>query len=327
MATLTSETGQEAQTSHKVTGPIGSKEHRRNSCAAALIYEKPRTDRGPSKPAFGWELQVRATPLSRVGVACAGLVAGLSVAAVPAIAKPIPNQATPSPDAHPSVVRPSNAATPGFSQYLGGYDVQDTGNLTATSIVQVPNAKCANQKDYEHLFLGQLLVPASGAAYQGGSTDATAAVAMTCMGLGSAPFFYGQAYDTNGEDNYVSVHPGDLVETQVSDSYGGNTTATITDLNSGETASSTGASTGNDTQLYLGAEPDVTYEQQGPLVDYVIPRFTPVKFNDTVINGNEWSLSGPTAYSLEQNSDIQIKTASVPSAPTYSFTLTEKHTK
>jgi len=250
---------------------------------------------------------MKATPLSRVGVACAGLVAGLSVAAAPAIAKPIPN-----------VTRPS------FSQYLGGYDVADTGNLTTTSIVQVPNAKCATQKDYEHLFLGQLLVPASGATYQGGSTDATAAIAMTCIGLGPNPFFYGEAYDINGEDNYISVHPGDRVETQVSDSYGGNTTATITDLNTGATASSTGASTGDDTQLYIGAEPDVTYEQEGSHVDDAIPRFTKVKFNDTVVNGAQWNLSNPTAYSLAQNSDIQIKTPRVPSTPTYSFRLTEK---
>jgi len=38
-------------------------------------------------------------------------------------------------------------------------------------------------------------------------------------------------------------------------------------------------------------------------------------------------LSDPTASSLAQNSDIQIKTPPVPSTPTYSFTLTEKHTK
>jgi hypothetical protein len=253
---------------------------------------------------------MNAKPFSRVGVACAGLAVGLSVAAAPAIARPVPH-----------------SATPGISQYLGGYDVPDAGSLTATSIVQVPNATCANQKDYEHLFLGQLLAPAAGDASQGGATDATSAVAMTCMGLGKAPFFYGEADAANGEEDFVSVHPGDLVETQISDSYGGSTTATTTDLNNGETATSTGASTGDDTQLYLGAVPDVDYEQQGSVVDNAIPRFTAAKFNDTVVNGSPWNVSGPTAFSLQQNSDIQIKTAPVPTAPTYSFTLTERHTK
>jgi len=267
------------------------------------------------------------TPLHRVGAACAGLAAGLSVAAAPAIATPMTNSAKPRGHAHPSVIRRSDAAAPGFSQYLGGYDVQDTGNLTTTSVVQVPNAKCANQKDDEELLLGQLLAPAAGDASQGGSTDAAAAVVITCAGMGKAPFFYGEAYDSNGEEDYVSVHPGDLVETQITDGYGGNTAATTTDLNDGQTATSTGPSTGNDTQLYLGAAPDLAYEQQGSVVDHAIPRFTTVKFNDTVVNGTEWNVSGPTAYSLEQNGDVQIKTASVPSTPTYSFTLTERHTR
>lgn len=270
---------------------------------------------------------MNAKPLSRVGAVCAGLAAGLSVAAAPAIATPVLSSAKPRDHAHPSVVRRSDAATPGVSQYLGGYDVQDTGTLSTTSIVQVPNARCASQKDYERLLLGQLLAPAAGDGSQGGSTDAAAAVLITCTGMGKAPFFYGEAYAPDGGEYYVSVHPGDLVETQISDAYGGNTTATTTDLNEGQSAASTGPSTGNDTQLYLGAEPDVADERQGPLVDYAIPRFTTIKFNDTVINATEWNVSGPTAYSLTQNSDIQIQTASVPSTPTYSFTLTERHTR
>jgi hypothetical protein len=301
---------------HAATDAVtASGEAQKKSSAVALIFTNgPRTgaratNTNTSALTDG-SFKMNAKPLSRVGVACAGLAAGLSVAAAPAIARPIPN-----------------STPPGLSQYLAGYDVADTGNLTTTSIVQVPNAKCANQKDYEHLFLGQLLTPAAGDASQGGSNDATAAIAMTCMGLGKAPFFYGEADTANGEEGYVSVHPGDLVETQISDSYGGNTTATTTDLNDGDTATSTGASTGDDTQLYLGAVPDVGYEQEGPLVDYAIPKFTAAKFNDTVVNGSEWNLSGPTAFSLQQNSDIQLKTAPVPSAPTYSFTLTELHTR
>jgi hypothetical protein len=34
-----------------------------------------------------------------------------------------------------------------------------------------------------------------------------------------------------------------------------------------------------------------------------------------IINGTEWDVSAPTAFSLEQNSDIQIKTPSAPSTP------------
>ena len=76
-----------------------------------------------------------------------------------------------------SVLQPGPLKASGFatSPYLGGYDVarRARGVASTGSTFKVPNPiACANSQDYEDVFLGEVLTPASGDYYQGGSDDA-----------------------------------------------------------------------------------------------------------------------------------------------------------
>jgi hypothetical protein len=269
----------------------------------------------------------------RVGAACVGTFAGLSVAVGPAMARTVPASAGNGYRAAHSAalrsgLRPVSTTFP-TSAYLGGYDVSETGgSISVTSTVQVPKAKCANLKDDEDIFLGEQLDPAAGNAYQGGSNDAAADVIVLCDGSSATPSYMPEAYTTNGGDDFGDQFssPGDLVQFTLTDSYGGNTTATATDLNTGQSETSTGTSLGTDTQLYLGAIANVGEEQFGSTVDYDVPKFTTAKFDNALVNGTPWSTSDPQAFSLQQNSDVQIKPSAVPAKASYNFTLTESHT-
>ncbi len=268
----------------------------------------------------------------RAGAGCVGVIAGLSVAVAPAGAKAIPaaTSATYRPAHVPTL--PAGAVSPlttviPTSAYLGGYEVSDTGSLSVTSTVQMPTSKCANRNDQEDIFLGDILVPSTGNAYQGGSNDAGSIIVSYCDGSSATPTNYLEAWTLNGGDqDGGTVSPGDLVQFTLTDTYGGNTTSTVTDLNTGVSMTSTGSSTNADTHIYQGAIPNVFYEGAGGVVDHDIPKFTTLKFDNAIINGRQWTTARPSPFSLQQNSDVQIKSVAVPTKSTYNFTLTETHT-
>jgi hypothetical protein len=265
----------------------------------------------------------------RAGAGCVGVLAGLSVAVAPAGAKAIPaaTRATYRPAHVPALsISPLNTVIP-TSAYLGGYEVSDTGSVSVTSTVQMPTSKCANRNDYEDIFLGDMLVPSAGNGYQGGSNDAGSIIVSYCDGSSATPTNYLEAWSpAGGDQSGGTVSPGDLVQFTLSDTYGGNTTSTVTDLNTGASFTSTGASLNADTHIYQGAIPNVSFEDAGTVVDHDIPKFTTAKFDNAIINGRQWTTAHPAPFSLEQNSDVQIKSVAVPTKSTYNFTLTESHT-
>ncbi len=263
------------------------------------------------------------------GTSCVGVIAGLCVAAGPAAAKVPASVAAGYHPAHQTaslgVVSPNTGGS--TNAFFGGYKQADFGGLSTTETVQVPTAKCANRNDDEDVFLGVQLSPSGGNAYQGGSNDGGADVIMFCDGSSTTPTYWLEAYTAGGGDNYGAVaNPGDLVQFSFSDAYGGSESATTTDLNTGGSETSTGASTGVDTELYLGVIPNLFYEQAGSVVDKAIPKFGTLKFDNAIINGRPWTTARPGVSSLEQNSDIQIKAPAVPTTSTYNLTLTEAHT-
>ncbi|HTU29622.1 MAG TPA: G1 family glutamic endopeptidase [Solirubrobacteraceae bacterium] len=268
----------------------------------------------------------------RAGVGCLSVIAGLSAATAPALAKAAPpaTGAAYRPAHAPAVssgnLSPLTTVIP-TSAYLGGYDVPDYGSVSVTSTIQLPTAKCANRNDLEDIFLGDLLVPSGGDTYQGGSNDGSANVVMYCDGSSSTPTYYLEAYTAGGGDSSGDpASPGDLVQFTFSDNHGGTDSATTTDLNTGQSETSSGASPGDDTQVYQGAIPNTYYEEDGGVVDMAIPKFTTLKFDNAIIDGRPWTVTRPAPYSLQQNSDVQIKSTAVPTKSTYDFTLTEAHT-
>ncbi len=268
----------------------------------------------------------------RVGAGCAGVIAGLSLATAPAFAKAIPAATSATYRSAHAPAPPAGAVSPlttviPTSAYLGGYEVSDTGSVSVTSTVQMPVSKCANRNDYEDIFLGDVLVPSGGDVYQGGSNDGGSIIVSYCDGSSATPTNYLEAWTLNGSDQEGgTVSPGDLVQFTVTDTYGGSATSTVTDLNTGASFTSTGSSTGADTHIYQGAIPNGFYEGAGGVVDHDIPKFSTLKFDNAIINGRQWTTARPSPFSLQQNSDVQIKSVAVPAKSTYNFTLTESHT-
>jgi hypothetical protein len=269
---------------------------------------------------------------ARAGAGCVGVIAGLSVAVSPALAKPVPAatgaayRPAHTPALQAAAASPLTTAIP-TSAYFGGYDVQDYGSVSVTSTVQLPTAKCANRNDLEDVFIGDLLVPSTGDAYQGGANDGSADVVTYCDGSSATPTYYLEAFTLSGGDSSGdSASPGDLVQFTLTDNYGGTDTATATDLNTGQSETSTGSSPNDDTQVYQGLIPNTWYEEEGSVVDKAIPKFTTLKFDNAIINGRLWTTARPAPYSLAQNSDVQIKSAAVPKTSTYNFSLAESHT-
>jgi hypothetical protein len=120
----------------------------------------------------------------RLGVAGASLAAALGLAAAPAMAH-VGFWATAGRGQHvSSVLRPGPLNASGFATnpYVGGYVGSPSEGLASIgSTFKVPNPiACASSTDYEDVFFGQFLTPASGDAYQGGSNSGGADVIAYC---------------------------------------------------------------------------------------------------------------------------------------------------
>jgi Peptidase A4 family len=277
----------------------------------------------PSRPSRRRSLQGSAV---RAGATCATLIAGLGLAATPALAATRARAASPDHSGiqvvhHPSSARPLASGTP-QSPYLGGFVVAPSeGITTVSSTFKLPKATCP-VPDTEDLFLGEDLTTPTGGLYQGGSDDAYAQVDIIC-GDGTPYDFTQVAVGSNVVD-YVALNPGDTVQTRIVETPGGNTIATLNDLTSGVQQSAEQSTVVADSHVILGAES--AYGQDGT---NTIAKFSKVTFTNAQVGGLDWNQTSPepSPYALNQDGtskSTQLVPSAIPAKPSTTFSLTEK---
>lgn len=251
---------------------------------------------------------------TRIPVRCAGVLAGLALAASPALAR--------------SASKPL-ASTTTQSAYFGGYDIRapSEGLTSNSSTFKLPKITCPNASNSsESLYLGEFVNNATGGFFQpGGGTDAIAIADLECNAGDPSYVIVAQTF-SNGSYNDVTASQGDLIETRVEETSAGQAVATVNDITSGQSVTAQGASNGDDAQvLYEGASPDTDQEQNNGNDD--IPKFTSVAFTDSQVNGLSLAESDPTRTQLEQDKSLQISPGALTSGHATGFTLTEKSDK
>ena len=263
--------------------------------------------------------------IARLGAGCAGVLAGLALAATPALA----DASTPSsyqPGGPLSMpMRPAAVTSVAVqSAYFGGYDVAPSeGISSAGSTFRLPKFSCPVAGVLQRDGFGEWINNAAGDVYQpGGDTDAYAVGSIVCSY--GVPGYEINAATAGGKesDQTVDINQGDLIQTRVVELPSGDALATVTDLTSGQQVSSEGPSTGDESQIYEGIVPDVFNELfQDSLT---IPKFKTVDFSRSQIGGLHLSQVNPTATALDQNGQVMVKPSAITASRPGAFTLTEK---
>jgi len=267
-----------------------------------------------------------ARSITRLGAGCAGVLAGLALAATPALAdSAAPAGYLPSGPLGAMGVLPATLAPDAVeSHYFGGYDITPSEGISSGgSTFRLPKFTCPDSGVIELDGFGEWIDNATGNFYvDGGDTDALAVGSLQCIdGVGAYEI---NAGTTNGgeEDDPTDVNAGDIIQTRVEELPSGDVIAMVTDLTSGQQVSSEGASLGDEAQITEGLIPDASAEQlQG---DYGIPKFKSVKFSRSQVGGLPLAEVDPTATELDQDGPVQIVPSAIPNKHTGAFTLTEK---
>lgn len=279
----------------------------------------------------------------RLGLTCAGVLAGCGALAAPALAAPAgSSRSAAARPAAPTPAAPAKPAALPTSPYFGGFDVTPAESLSSDGVTfTLPkNASCASANDYEDIFLGEEADVASGSEQQpGGETDAAADVIMLCA-PGEGVSYYLEAYatapdGTSVDNDSISANPGDVIETSIEFTNGGETVVTALDQTTGqeETAQDTSPDSssplGLDTQWREGAVPNLAYEENNcsylGVCSYDVPKFTTIGFKDSQVGSQHLYQLDPAAYSLAQDGPVQITPSALKASHPGGFTLTEKH--
>jgi hypothetical protein len=267
--------------------------------------------------------------IRRIGAGCAGVLAGLAIAATPALAH---SRARHSFEPRgvagaASVLHAKAVSDAASSAYFGGYDVVPPLGISSDgSTFKMPTFHCKDASVYQLDSLGEWVNNASGDFYQaGGDTDAFAGGSIFCnYGVPT----YGIAAFTSGGGEFdptTDVNPGDMIQTRVEELPSGDAVANVTDLTTGQTASSEGTSLGDETQVYEGLVPDVLDET---LQDSnSIPKFKSVMFTRSQVGAVPLAQVGPTATDLAQNGPVMVAPSAIAAKTPGRFTITEKSTQ
>jgi hypothetical protein len=263
---------------------------------------------------------------TRLGAGCAGVLAGLALAATPALAdSAAPAGYQPSGPLGAMGVLPAAPAPNAVeSQYFGGFDITPSeGISSAGSTFKLPKFTCPDSGVVQLDGFGEWIDNSTGNFYvEGGDTDALAVGSLECTdGVGAYEI---NAGTTNGgeEDDVTDVNAGDVIQTRVEELPSGDVVATVADLTSGQQVSSEGASLGDEAQITEGLIPDAFAEQFQS--DYGIPKFKTVKFSRSQVGGLPLAEVDPTPTELDQDGPVQIVPSAIPTKHPGAFTLTEK---
>lgn len=267
--------------------------------------------------------------IARLGAGCAGVLAGLAIAATPAFAHSQARHSfVPRGVAGVSSVRHAKVmADVATSAYFGGYDiVPPLGISSDGSTFKMPTFKCKDASVYQLDSLGEWVNNANGDFYQAsGDTDAFAGAEIFCN-YGVAT--YGVAAYTNGGGEFdptTDVNPGDMIQTQVEELPSGDAVANVTDLTTGQSASSEGTSLGDETQVYEGLVPDFLDESLQN--SNSIPKFKSVTFTRSQVGGVPLGRVDPTPTDLAQNGPVMVAPSAFAANTPGRFTLTEEGTQ
>jgi len=246
----------------------------------------------------------------------AGVIAGAAIAGFA-----VPASAGASVVAHRHSASASTLAAPEHQlgaakagsndQFLAGWYAFTSGGLaSASTTFRVPTATC----------------PASGTTdlgfgvfgIQAGASDLSyssqANVQLDCAG--GVATYYISAFTTGDGNDYVPTNPGDLVVTSLYEN-GTNTTATVHDLTTHVTVTSTGASDLDD-QVNTGS---YNYFYSAPST---ISGFGKVKFTEAQVNGDYLKYSNPQQLNMAGVHPVQIATGALTAAGD-GFTQTFRH--
>jgi hypothetical protein len=267
--------------------------------------------------------------IARLGAGCAGVIAGLTIAAAPAIAdSPAAPSYQPggplSAPTQPSASASVKAAAAVESQFFGGYDVAPSeGISSAGSTFKLPKFSCPQNEVVQLTGFGEWLNNAAGDVYQdNGGTDGFAVGSIVCSY--GVPLYAINAETANGGelDDATDVNQGDTIQTRVEELPSGDVVATVTDLTSGEQVSSEGASAGDDAQIYEGFIPDVYDEVVQDSIS--IPKFKSVQLSRSQVGALHLSQVDPTATALDQDGPVMVNPSVIATKHPSAFTLTEK---
>ncbi len=259
------------------------------------------------------------------GAGCAGVLAGLALAATPALAdssSPLSYQPGGPLSAPTRTAASVNVAAQ--SEYFGGYDVMPSeGISSAGSTFKLPKFTCPVTGVAQLAGFGEWVNNAAGDFYQeGGATDALAVGSLVCN-FGEPIYEINASTINGGEyDQAEDINQGDVIQTRVEELASGDVVATVTDLTSGQQVSSQGASAGDDAQIYEGFVPDVYSEALQDSIS--IPKFKSVQLNRSQIGSLHLAQVNPTATALDQDGPVMVTPSAIAAKHPSAFTLTEK---
>lgn len=271
--------------------------------------------------------------MRRVGAGCAGVLAGLALAATPALASPsAPGTMTPRGTTRALPAGPVLAATaqPNIfvaSQFFGGYDVAPPEGISSDgSTFKMPTFKCPDAGVFQLDVLGETINNANGDFYQpNGDTDALSGALLFCD-YGTPSYSIDALTAGGGEfTSATNINPGDRIQTRVEELASGNALATTTDQTTGQTVASEGPSLGDAAQIYEGLIPDA--EDESIQSNYSIVKFKSVLFTRSQVGSLPLLQVNPTATALVQNGPVMVAPSAIAAKTPGRFTLTEKSTQ
>jgi hypothetical protein len=260
--------------------------------------------------------------IARLGAGCAGVLAGLALAATPALAQARAGGGSSS-ASHPAAS--INPAV--MSQFLGGYDVTPAEGISSGGATfKVPAITCPNTGVFQLDLLGVAVNNATGDLYQtGGDTDALSGAMLFCRY--GTPTYGIDALTADGAENndLTGVSPGDTIQTRVEELASGDAVATTIDKTTGQSVTSEAASLGDETQIYEGFIPDVSDETIDSSLSIV--KFKPVTFSRSQVGSLSLLQLQPTRVTLAQSGPAMVTASAIKPKTPGRFTLTEKSTQ
>jgi hypothetical protein len=271
--------------------------------------------------------------MRRVGAGCAGVLAGLAVAATPALANSsapgtmAPRGTTRALPAGPSLPATAQPNILVASQFFGGYDVAPPEGISSDgSTFKMPTFKCPDTGVFQADVLGEAINNANGDFYQpNGDTDALSGALLFCA-YGTPSYSIDALTAGGGEfTSATDINPGDRIQTRVEELASGNALATTTDQTTGQTVASEGQSLGDAAQIYEGLIPDA--ENEAIQSNYSIVKFKSVLFTRSQVGSLPLLQVNPTATALVQNGPVMVAPSAIAAKTPGRFTLTEKSTQ
>ena len=268
--------------------------------------------------------------IPRLGAGCAGVLAGLALAATPALARadssgPLSGQGGGplTAAAHPAVSL--DPAAP--SAFLGGYDITPPEGISSNGATfRLPAVTCPDTSVFQLDVLGEAINNAAGDLYQtGGDTDALSGGLLFCR-YGTPGYGIDALTGTGGEVSDLSgVSAGDVIQTRVEELASGDALATTTDRTTGQSVTSEGTSLGDEAQIYEGLIPDVADESIDD--SYSIVKFKNVTFSRSQVGSLPLLQLDPARVTLAQNGPAMATPSAIHVKTPGRFTLTEKSTQ